>query len=433
MEWWPFTKNMSSRESILFVSDQLILNPLEVLAAVTIAAWLLQRLADPDVALPSWRDVLPAHRLHHVRRDRDPARQGDWWRHPGRRSSSSARSSTCRRLHPDHEPVDDPPSVPPADAGVDGRRLDPEHLRARLLPRACPAEEQEVLESLTEHSATVQMNALFVFARRAVAVEGARGRCGGRCSSLGRRRCSTRTCSRSGGRRWSRSSSALVDGHRRALLPPTAGVLVRGPAGRRRLGSGFVLATWNAQGGIGLPAQAVKIGVLPRPARRRTTAAPTSTARSRPSTSGSRSAPSPLTGLGFGQKFYTPIALPDISFFEFCELPPAQLDPVDLDQDRGSSGSSSMLFMFARAVQLGARSVLAGPHAGAGGDRRHRADVRRDVRRVRATSTSPGASAARSSSAFALRHLRRLRRGDRRRRPGRQRACTLGQLESVVR
>ena len=32
MPWWPFTKNMSSRESIFFVNDQLILNPLELLA-----------------------------------------------------------------------------------------------------------------------------------------------------------------------------------------------------------------------------------------------------------------------------------------------------------------------------------------------------------------------------------------------------------------
>ena len=37
-------------ESIFFVNDQLILNPLEVLSAVTLVAWLLQRLGDP-----TWR------------------------------------------------------------------------------------------------------------------------------------------------------------------------------------------------------------------------------------------------------------------------------------------------------------------------------------------------------------------------------------------
>ena len=59
MEWWPFTKNMSSRESILFVSDQLFLNPLEVLAAFTMAAWLLQRLADPTWRFRPRRHVRP--------------------------------------------------------------------------------------------------------------------------------------------------------------------------------------------------------------------------------------------------------------------------------------------------------------------------------------------------------------------------------------
>src|SRR4051794_38436702 len=46
MPWWPFTKNMSSRESILYIHDSLILNPLEVLAAVTLFAWLVRSLED---------------------------------------------------------------------------------------------------------------------------------------------------------------------------------------------------------------------------------------------------------------------------------------------------------------------------------------------------------------------------------------------------
>src|SRR6188508_3332177 len=52
MPWWPFTKNMSSHESILYVNDNLFLNPLEVLAAVTMIAWLLRSVADP-----TWRFV----------------------------------------------------------------------------------------------------------------------------------------------------------------------------------------------------------------------------------------------------------------------------------------------------------------------------------------------------------------------------------------
>ena len=45
--WWPFTKNMSSRESIFYVADSLSINPLEVLLAVTTVAWLSRRLEDP--------------------------------------------------------------------------------------------------------------------------------------------------------------------------------------------------------------------------------------------------------------------------------------------------------------------------------------------------------------------------------------------------
>src|SRR6185436_13694955 len=52
MEWWPFTKNMSSRESIFFVNDQLFLSPLELLAGVTLLAWLIRQIADP-----TWRFI----------------------------------------------------------------------------------------------------------------------------------------------------------------------------------------------------------------------------------------------------------------------------------------------------------------------------------------------------------------------------------------
>ena len=52
MEWWPFTKNMSSRESIFFVNDQLFLSPLELLAGVTVIAWLIRQIADP-----TWRFI----------------------------------------------------------------------------------------------------------------------------------------------------------------------------------------------------------------------------------------------------------------------------------------------------------------------------------------------------------------------------------------
>ena len=43
----------------MYVNDQLFLNPLEVLLAATIVAWLLHRLVDPDVALLEGRMFWP--------------------------------------------------------------------------------------------------------------------------------------------------------------------------------------------------------------------------------------------------------------------------------------------------------------------------------------------------------------------------------------
>src|SRR5262245_64550602 len=44
--WWPFTMNMSMRESIFFVSDQLPITPLELVLAAAWIAFLLRSLVD---------------------------------------------------------------------------------------------------------------------------------------------------------------------------------------------------------------------------------------------------------------------------------------------------------------------------------------------------------------------------------------------------
>ena len=38
--WYPFAKNLSSHESVLFVDDRLSINPLEVFLMLTVASWL---------------------------------------------------------------------------------------------------------------------------------------------------------------------------------------------------------------------------------------------------------------------------------------------------------------------------------------------------------------------------------------------------------
>ena len=44
--WYPFLKNMSARESILYLGNAAILSPLEVVLAITTVAWLLRLLID---------------------------------------------------------------------------------------------------------------------------------------------------------------------------------------------------------------------------------------------------------------------------------------------------------------------------------------------------------------------------------------------------
>ncbi len=58
--WYPFTKNLSSRESILFVTDGLSLNPLEFVLIATTASWLFRSFAGPDWKLVRGRLLTPA-------------------------------------------------------------------------------------------------------------------------------------------------------------------------------------------------------------------------------------------------------------------------------------------------------------------------------------------------------------------------------------
>lgn len=352
MEWWPFTKNMSSRESIFFVNDQLFLNPLEVLAAVTIAAWLMHRLADP-----TWRfhrgvmltplTVFTTFVVFGVLK--------------GKASGGDTRAAifefrpllyliviyilitnlmTTRRQYERLVMV----------AMV---AVSIQSIFSLVYYSDLPAEEQGLLEALTEHSATLQMNALFVLLASVWLLK-ARGAL-----------------------RWTMLLLAvpvfwafLLSQRRAAMVALFVGlVMVIGVLyyRRRRLfwvvvpvavfvSVGFVLATWNVQGGIGLPAQAVKSAFFPGQLSQDDQGSDLYRQIEGYNLLFTIKA-SPLTGLGFGQKFYTPIVLPDISFFEFWNyLPHNSILWVWIKT--GFFGFVAMLFMFARSVQLGARSVL---------------------------------------------------------------------------
>lgn len=349
--WWPFTKNMSSKESILYISDQLILSPLELLLAVTLLAWLLRRIEDrawlfvrgrlfTPIALFTFFVVLGF--MWGI------ARGGD-----KRIAIFEGRAlfyvlvmyvlitnllSTRRqyvRL------------VLVAMVAVSVQSLFSLQFYRQLAPA-----DRAALESLSEHSATIPMNALFILLLCAVMFK----------------------CSR--WLKWTAFLLAvptmyayLLSQRRAAMIALFLGVFVVIAVlyqRRRRafwfvapttvvLGLGFVLGTWNAGGAVGLPAQAVKSVLFPDQLSDADTSSDLYRQLENFNLYFTIQNYRPF-GVGFGHKFLRPAPMPDISFFEFWEYIPHN-NVLWIWLKMGFLGFCSMLFMFGRAVQLGARSI----------------------------------------------------------------------------
>ena len=226
-----------------------------------------------------------------------------------------------------------------------------------LYYRGLPAARaQETLESLSEHSATIHMNALFIFllAVWLLQVLGVAALGGdGRARDPGR--LGLHPVAAAGGdgrpvrRRRRARRSSLFYRRRRAFwfFAPTA--IVARPRLRRS-------ATWNAGGAVGLPAQAVKTVLFPD----QLGAADRSSDLYRQIEAFDlwfTIQQNPVTGVGFGQKFLQPSRCPT-SASSSSGSTSRTTRCCGSGSRWASSASSSMLFLFARAVQLGARSVL---------------------------------------------------------------------------
>lgn len=350
--WWPFTKNMSSRESIFYVADSISINPLEVLLGVTTLAWLSRRLEDPV-----WRfkrgvlfwPVVTFGGFVFLGLARGISSGGD-------RNIALFEARPLVYLPLVYILVTNLLTT-----RAQYRRLvvmalvavSIQSIFSLLYYRGLDRYAQENLESLSEHSATIHMNAMFVFLLAVYLFK----------------------CSAS--LRWLATICVIpvfyafaLSQRRAAMVALFIGIVVLCVVlffRRRRafwffvptmivLGAGYVVATWNAGGAVGLPAQAVKTVLFPDQL-------------------GADDASSDLyrqieafnlwftiqqnklAGVGFGQKFLQPLTLPDISFFEFWEYLPHNA-VLWIWLKTGFFGFVSMLFLFARAVQHGARSVL---------------------------------------------------------------------------
>ncbi|MGH9270600.1 MAG: O-antigen ligase family protein, partial [Ilumatobacteraceae bacterium] len=352
MPWWPFTKNLSSRESILFVSDSLPINPMEILLIAAFGSFLLQRLEDPTwrfkrgglfIPLVVFTGFVVFGFLRGVSGGGDR-----------RVAIFESRAMfylfvvyllvtnllTSRRQYQR--------LVLLALVAVSINSLFALSFYFDLSP-----DERETLEGLAQHTAAIHMNVLFVFILTMLLLKGSRLVTAGAivlalpvffAYFLSQRRSAI---------------VALVIGvivlmavvyfkRRRAFwfFTPTAVVL----------GVGFLAATWNARGALGLASSAVKSII-----------APDDLAEAERNSNVYREIEafdlnftiqqSPLTGQGFGRKFLMPSPLPDISFFEFWEYIPHN-SVLYVWIKTGFLGFVAFLFLFARALQLGGRSAL---------------------------------------------------------------------------
>ena len=352
MAWFPFTKNLSSKESLLYVADQIVISPLELILLFGFACWLVRHLARRDhrvVFGPLFRPLLVFTGFVMFGFMYGVARGGDM-----RVAVFESRalmyipivyflvSNTC------HTARQYRALLWTAMAGVLGQSIMSLIYLAQLSASA-----RKDLEALGEHGAAVAMNAMIIFAIATWTFVGA-----------------------------SKASRFVL----LAMLPPIiysylvaqrrAAIIGLGLAiiallivlfwrQRRtfwRLAPvlsiavvGYAGAFWNSTGTAGFPAQAIK-----------TVIAPSSVSVSDQSSDIYRQIENadlsatirdvPLAGLGFGQPFYQPYTLPDISFFEFYRYIPHN-SMLWIWIQTGLFGFASLFFVVGRSLALGARKL----------------------------------------------------------------------------
>jgi O-antigen ligase len=347
--WWPFTKNLSSRESLMFVSDGLSLTPMELvlvaLYAGCLSALLLREewrfrwgaLKRPmlalavfsafgflngwggirNIALMEIRPLIYFVALYfmivHVFTKRAHYVQAMWVAIAATVVQSLLAINAYRKLS---------------------------------------AVQREGLESLAEHSATLQMNVVILFALGLVAFGGARWQ-----------------------RRWLWALAipvvwAFTLSQRRAAMVALfagAAILLLTMYHRRRatffailpivlvLTVGFLGATWNATGALGLPASSVKSVFF---------SDQLSAADQQSDLYRDLEAinvwhtirANPLLGQGFGQPFFVVVPMPSISFFEFWQYLPHN-SILWLWIKMGFFGFVSFMYTMGRSVFAGARTA----------------------------------------------------------------------------
>ena len=356
--WFPFTKNLSSRESLLYVADSLTVSPLELTLAVAVVALILRRIATRQrlVTGPLWRPLIAFTVFVIVGFLYGLGRGGDL-----RIAVFEGRalfyipalhllvSNTCRT------PQQYRRVLWTAAIAVFGQSLMSLYHYAQLSAQA-----RHDLQSLGEHGSAVGFDLVIVLLISVALFKGSAAR-----AKIGLVLMSVPVA-------WAylvaqrRSAviglfialvliSAVLVWRRRVLfwiVVPVATLLI----------TLYVGAFWKSETNLGFPAQAVKSVVAPGSVSKRDVSSDlyrkienfdlNYTIRH-----------NKVLGIGFGQPFYQPVPLPDISFFAFhAYLPHNSILWIWLKT--GFAGFATIVFILGRALMLAAdklRRLVYGP------------------------------------------------------------------------
>jgi hypothetical protein len=350
--WFPFTKDFSSRESVLYVSHQLKVTPLIVVVVIAVVAVLLRHFAlhEQRLVFGPMFGPLSALTLFLAFGFLYGLSRGGDLRIALFESNGLFLlpfiyflvSNTC------HTPRDYRGLLWTALCAVVGQST-----MSIVYYLGLSAARKKNLEALGEHGSAVTINAFLVVliisflflgatrARRAVLLAGTLPV--GFVYFISQRRSAFVGL----GAAFVAMSVVLFWRHRKRFwrVLPAVGIVT----------VGYLGAFWNSTGQLAFPAQAAKTVINPSSVSLRDQSSDqyrhienydlNFTIRN-----------SKLLGIGFGQEFLRPIPLPDISFFEFYLYIPHN-SMLWIWLQAGFFGFVSMLFVLGRALALGARKA----------------------------------------------------------------------------
>lgn len=360
MPWYPFVKNFSSAESLLYLHDQLIVNPLEIYLLLTLSAWLvregMQRKLYIYRSAVFWPSLLflgfvIAGLVYGI------GTGGNltialWEARPLFYLLLMVILTSNLIEKPEHASW----LIWSAMSGLFLESLYGVYEFLVVLRGSLAG-----VEAITEHSAAIHMNSFIILALVAWLEKASVAKrlllpLGLPVILLTYLATQRRAAFLSLGIALVLLAIYLYYNKRRLfyyLVPPAAAI-----------GLVYIAIFWNANGALGLPAQALKSIIAPEQA----SAADLSSNIYRQIeniNTGFTIHQRPLTGVGFGQKFFIIVPLPDISFFEWWEYLPHN-SIIWIWLKTGVGGFIAMLYFVGMAILTGTRTLfrLRGSQAG---------------------------------------------------------------------